>query len=48
VYDAISGAGGISGMDISKAMSQSARNASAKRNEAAKKKADEQAEATNR
>ena len=48
VYDAVSTAGGITGMDISKAMIHSARNASAKRIEAAKKKTDEQAEATNR
>jgi len=48
VFEAISASGGIAGMDISKSMIQSARNASAKRNEAAKKKVDEQAEATNR
>jgi len=48
VFEAIPASGGIAGMDISKAMIQSARIASAKRNEAAKKNVDEQAEAINR
>ena len=48
VYDAVSVAGGISSVDVTKSMIHSVRNASAKRVEAAKKKAQDEDEAANK